>query len=111
MTNAEFLEKAKKISELTKDDEGIMAMLKEMSDAFQQTSEQADSAAAQNLEARDTDGIPWKEKYEQAVTRYRERFFGPAEPFIKETPTEPEEETQPQLEYATLFKEVGKDAN
>ena len=89
MTKDELTAKILKVSELCGDNEEVMSELA----AIQNDPVEVDSV--------DTDGVTWKQKYEDMKTKYRERFFEGET--IKEP--EPEQPVADAITFDDLFKE------
>ncbi len=92
MTRDELNAKILKVSELCGDNEEIMTELK----AIQDSPVEIDSV--------DTDGVTWRQKYEDMKTQYRERFFETGTTPVEKDPPLPEDPAE-SITFDDLFKE------
>lgn len=63
------MEIAKKVTELTGDNEEVMTLLAEVTNDFEPTATLSDE------DVKDIDGVSWKVKYQNMREKYIDRFF------------------------------------
>lgn len=68
-----YVDMLKALSEKLNDNEESMNMLKEMQEDY----DEREVGKIDESFIKDTDGITWKEKYEDMRAKYRDRFFSP----------------------------------
>lgn len=69
ITKERLMEIAKKVTELTGDNEEVMTLLAEVTNDFEPTTPPSDD------EVNDKDGVSWKVKYQNMREKYIDRFF------------------------------------
>lgn len=69
ITKERLMEIAKKVTELTGDNEEVMTLLAEVTNDFEPTSSPSDE------DVKDKDGVSWKVKYQNMREKYIDRFF------------------------------------
>lgn len=86
ITKERLMEIAKKVTELTGDNEEVMTLLAEVTNDFEPTSSPSDE------DVKDKDGVSWKVKYQNMREKYIDRFFngssGDNDPIDEELPKE-----------------------
>lgn len=86
ITRERLMEIAKKVTELTGDNEEVMTLLAEVTNDFEPTSSPSDE------DVKDKDGVSWKVKYQNMREKYVDRFFngssGDNDPIDEELPKE-----------------------
>ena len=99
ITKERMMEIAKKVTELTGDNEEIMSLLAEVTSDF----DAPQVTPKEDIE--DTEGISWKVKYQNMREKYIDRFFG-GEPAKEESlPKEPEDIPSEEVSFDELFTE------
>lgn len=96
LTKDEFVGILTNVSEKVGDSEEIMNDLKRIQEDF-------DERVEKSAEAFDADGISYKEKYDNAQRRYRERFFTSSEE-VKEDQYEDIKKDSSKLTFDSLFE-------
>ena len=96
LTKDEFVGILTNVSEKVGDSEEIMNDLKRIQEDF-------DERVEKSAEAFDTDGVSYKEKYDNAQRRYRERFFTSSEE-VKEDQYEDIKKDNSKLTFDSLFE-------
>ena len=96
ITKERLMEIAKKVTELTGDNEEVMTLLAEVTNDFEPT------APASDEEVKDKDGVSWKVKYQNMREKYIDRFFNGSseenEPVIED-----EELPEEEVKFEELF--------
>ena len=95
ITKERMMEIAKKVTELTGDNEEVMTLLAEVTNDFEPTTPQSD-------EVKDKDGVSWKEKYQNMREKYIDRFFNGSSEEI-EPIVEDEELPKEEVKFEELF--------
>lgn len=92
ITKERLMEIAKKVTELTGDNEEVMTLLAEVTNDFEPTTAPSDE------DVKDTDGVSWKVKYQNMREKYIDRFFNGSgeetDPMVKEEEELPKEEVK-----------------
>ena len=95
ITKERLMEIAKKVTELTGDNEEVMTLLAEVTNDFEPTTPLYD-------EVNDKDGVSWKEKYQNMREKYIDRFFNGSieeiEPIVED-----EELPKEEVKFEELF--------
>lgn len=95
ITKERLMEIAKKVTELTGDNEEVMTLLAEVTNDFEPTTPPFD-------EVKDKDGVSWKEKYQNMREKYIDRFFNGSSEEI-EPIVEDEELPKEEVKFEELF--------
>lgn len=95
LTKERLMEIAKKVTELTGDNEEVMTLLAEVTNDFEPTTPLSD-------EVKDKDGVSWKEKYQNMREKYIDRFFNGSSEEI-EPIVEDEELPKEEVKFEELF--------
>ena len=100
ITKERMMEIAKKVTELTGDNEEVMTLLAEVTNDFEPTS------SASDADVKDTDGVSWKVKYQNMREKYIDRFFnGSSEEKHNIDDDEDEELPEEEVKFEELFTE------
>lgn len=96
LTKDEFVSILTNVSEKVGDSEEVMNDLKRIQEDF-------DERVEKTAEAFDVDGVSYKEKYDNAQRRYRERFFTSGEE-VKDDQEEDIRKDSSKLTFDSLFE-------
>ena len=98
ITKERLMEIAKKVTELTGDNEEVMTLLAEVTNDFEPT------ATLSYEDVKDIDGVSWKVKYQNMREKYIDRFFNgngeEIDPIVNE-----EELPEEEVKFDELFTE------
>ena len=98
ITKERLMEIAKKVTELTGDNEEVMALLAEVTNDFEPTATPSDE------DVKDKDGVSWKVKYQNMREKYIDRFFnGSSEDNRDIEENEDEELPKEEVKFEELF--------
>lgn len=96
ITKERLMEIAKKVTELTGDNEEVMTLLAEVTNDFEPTTPVSDG------DVKDTDGVSWKVKYQNMREKYIDRFFSGSGEDIEPVVVD-EELPEEEVKYEDLF--------
>lgn len=96
ITKERLMEIAKKVTELTGDNEEVMMLLAEVTNDFEPSTSPSDD------EVKDKDGVSWKVKYQNMREKYIDRFFNGSSEEI-EPIVEDEELPEEEVKFEELF--------